>query len=386
MIPYGKQSITQDDIDKVISVLNSDFITQGPIIDQFEAYISSYCKTKYAIAVNSATSALHLACVSLGVSAGDIVWTSAISFVASANCALYCGAVIDFVDIDLTTYNLDVNALETKLIQARKINKLPKIIIPVHLCGQSCDMERIQKLSFEYGFKIIEDASHAIGGKYKNSPVGSCTFSDIVVFSFHPVKIITTGEGGMLLTNNSYLAERIRLLRSHGITRDKNLFEHESDAPWYYEQVELGYNYRMTDIHAALGLNQAKRLEVFVKKRHELAEQYDKLLEDLPIFRPIRACYSYSSFHLYVILINQNIIKTSHIDIFKYLRKKQIGVNLHYIPIYKHPFFKNYGFTIGYCPNAEIYYSSAISLPIFYDLTFGDQAYIADQLKRSFDF
>ncbi len=378
MIPYGRQNINNEDILAVESVLRSNFLTQGPFVPDFENFIASYCNVNYAIAANSATSALHLACLALGVGEGDIVWTSPITFVASANCALYCGANIDFVDIDPQTYNMSVQQLSEKLELAEKIGKLPKVVIPVHLSGQSCDMSSIAELAKKYKFKILEDASHAIGAKYQNLPVGNCKFSDITVFSFHPVKIITTGEGGMAVTNNEELAKKIRLLRSHGITRDENDMKIKSNYPWYYEQIELGFNYRMTDIQAALGLSQIKRIDNFIEKRHQIANKYDKLLESAALVKPFRSEDCYSSFHLYIILLKNNS-KFDHLTTFKKLREEGIGVNLHYIPLYKHPFYKKINFQLI---EAENYYSRAISLPIYFDLSEEEQDYIVKALYR----
>ena len=380
MIPYGKQVITQDDIDAVVNVLKSDFLTQGPCIPTFEKAVSKYCSAKYAVAVNSATSSLHLACLSLGLGSGDWLWTSPVSFVASANCGLYCGAKVDFVDIDPLTYNLCPKALEKKLFQAKKSGILPKIIVPVHLCGQPCDMRAIHALSEEYGFKIVEDASHAIGGKYLNEPIGNCKYSDITIFSFHPVKIITTGEGGISLTNNFKLAERMSLLRSHGITRDPNQMNHETDGGWYYQQIELGYNYRMTDLQAALGLSQLQKLDSYVVRRHALATRYNKLLQDFPIVIPYQNNDGYSAYHLYVIRLKN---RNKHKQVFEYLRKNGINVNLHYIPIYHHPFYEVMGFEKRYCEEAENYYSEAISLPIYASLTEEEQNMVVSILHEA---
>ncbi len=364
MIPYGRQDINEADIQAVVDILRSDYLTQGPAVPQFENAVAQYCGAKHAVAVNSATSALHIACLALGVGKGDIVWTSPISFVASANCALYCGAEVDFVDIDPYTYNLSIDYLKEKLAQAEKIGKLPKVVIPVHLAGQPCDMESIRALGNQYGFKIIEDASHAIGAKYKAQPVGNCKYSDITVFSFHPVKIITTGEGGMALTNNSEIAERMQLLRSHGITRDADKMTKQPDGAWYYQQIDLGFNYRMTDIQAALGLSQFDRLDTFVQKRHVIADKYHLQLFEKALIKPWEHPDSYSAFHLYIIRIKTNN-KKNHKTIFESLRKAKIGVNLHYIPIYKQPYYAQFQYDEKNFPEAEKYYSEAISLPIY---------------------
>ncbi len=370
MIPYGRQDITQADINSVIKVLQSDFLTQGPQVPKFEKVVSQYCNVKYALATNSATSALHLACLSLGLNNNDWLWTTSITFVASANCGLYCGAKVDFVDINPTTYNLCPEALKKKLIKAKELGKLPKIVIPVHLCGQSCDMKSIYKLSKEYGFKIIEDASHAIGGKYLNEPIGDCKYSDITVFSFHPVKIITTGEGGMALTNNNKLFKHMSLLRSHGITRDPGQMTKQADGDWYYQQIELGYNYRMTDIQAALGVSQLKRLDDYVSRRHELSTRYNELLKGFPLVIPYQYSDGYSAFHLYIIRLKN---RDKHKQVFEYLRKNGIGVNLHYIPIYHQPYYEAMGFKKGYCLEAENYYNEAISLPMYATLSEAEQ-------------
>lgn len=383
MIPYGRQDISEADIQAVVDVLRSDFLTQGPVVPAFEKAVSGYCGAQLAVAANSATSALHIACLALGVGPGDWVWTSPITFVASANCALYCGAQVDFVDIDQRTYNLSVECLAEKLAQVEKSGTLPKVVIPVHLCGQSCDMAGIHALSQQYGFKIIEDASHAIGGKYKGEPVGNCRYSDIAVFSFHPVKIITTGEGGIALTNEESLAKRMELLRSHGITRDAGEMTHAPDGPWYYQQIELGFNYRMTDLQAALGLSQMQRLDEFVAKRHTIARRYDELLAGLPINTPWQHPESYSGLHLYVIRLKLNEIRKTHRDVFELLQELGIGVNLHYIPVYRQPYYEQLGFKPGYCPVAEQYYAEAISLPMYSGLTDDMQKQVVEALKKA---
>lgn len=382
MIPYGRQTISDEDIKAVVEVLKSDFLTQGPVVQNFEQELCGYTGAAHAVATNSATSALHLACRALGLGVGDILWTTPITFAASANCALYCSAAVDFVDIDPNTFNLSVDALKVKLELAEQTGKLPKVVVPVHLCGLSCDMEEIGKLAEQYDFSVIEDASHAIGGKYQCEPIGNCRYSDITIFSFHPVKIITTGEGGMALTNNEALAEHMALLRSHGITRDEDLMTNKPDGPWYYQQIDLGFNYRMTDIQAALGLSQMKRLDEFVSRRHEIAERYDKLLKDLPIKLPGEHPDNYSALHLYVIRLQLKEIGKTHYEVFELLREAGIGVNLHYIPVYHHPYYENMGFKIGYCPEAETYYSEAISLPMFTTLTETQQDLVVVKIRE----
>lgn len=369
MIPYGRQNIIQADIDMVVAALTSDFLTQGPMVPKFESSVAQHVGAEYALAMNSATSALHVACLALGLGSGDILWTTPISFVASANCGLYCGATVDFVDIDPDTYNMCPVALENKLIEAAKLGCLPKIVIPVHLCGQSCDMQAIHRLSLQYGFKIIEDASHAIGGKYQDDFIGFCRYSEITVFSFHPVKIVTTAEGGMALTNNSELAQKMSLLRSHGITRDASMMTHEPDGAWYYQQIDLGYNYRMTDLQAALGCSQMHRLDEFVSKRHKIADRYNVALKDLPLKTPVQLEGTYSGLHLYVIRLDLTRINKTHKQVFDELREQGLGVNLHYIPIHTHPYYQQLGFKQGDFPIAEQYYKEAISLPMFPDLT-----------------
>ena len=340
MIPYGRQDINQADIDAVVEVLNSDFLTQGPAVPAFENVVANYCGAHHAVAVNSATSALHIACLALGVGKGDVVWTVPITFVASANCALYCGAEVDFVDIDPITWNMSVERLGEKLAHAEKSGRLPKVVIPVHLGGRSCDMVAIHSLSEKYGFGIIEDASHAIGGKYRGEAIGNCRYSSITVFSFHPVKIITTGEGGMALTNDAQLAKCMQLLRSHGITRDEVDMTHAPDGPWYYQQVELGFNYRMTDIQAALGFSQMRRIDDFVANRHAIARRYDEMLADLPVVTAKPDSDSFSGMQLYVLRLQLNQIRASHRDVFMALRERGVGVNVHYIPVHTQPFYQ----------------------------------------------
>jgi len=369
MIPYGKQDITQADIDAVVNVLKSDFLTQGPMVPKFEQIVADHVGAKYAVAVNSATSALHIACMALGLGEGDWLWTSPVTFVASANCGLYCGAKVDFVDIDPKTYDLCPVALEAKLKQAKINNRLPKVVVPVHLCGQPCDMAAISKLAQEYGFKVIEDASHAIGGKYKGEFIGNGRYSDITVFSFHPVKIVTTAEGGMATTNSADLAEKMNLHRSHGITRDPHLMTHASDGPWYYQQIALGYNYRMTELQAALGVSQMERLDAYVARRHELANRYDQLLADLPLTLPWQHPNSYSGLHLYVIRLQLENTNLSHLDVFEALREQGIGVNLHYIPVHIQPYYREMGFSENDFLQSMAHYREAISLPMFQGLT-----------------
>jgi len=381
MIPYGRQDISETDIQAVVDVLRSDFLTQGPAVPAFENAVADYCGAGHAVTVNSATSALHIACLALGVGKGDVVWTSPITFVASANCALYCGADVDFVDIDPRTYNLSTERLAEKLAQAEKSGRLPKVVIPVHLCGQPCDMAGIHALSQRYGFKIIEDASHAIGGKYKGEPIGNCRYSDITVFSFHPVKIITTGEGGMALTNDAQLVKRMQLLRSHGITRDTADMTHAPDGPWYYQQIELGFNYRMTDLQAALGLSQMQRLGEFVTRRHVIAKRYEQLLSALPVITPWQHPDGYSGLHLYVIRLKLAEIGKTHRQVFEALRAAGIGVNLHYIPVHRQPYYEGLGFKAGYCPEAEQYYAEAISLPMYPNLTEAQQDKVIESLR-----
>lgn len=383
MIRYGQQHITQADIDAVIDVLKSGNLTQGPNIPQFEQSVLEHTGAKHAVAVNSATSALHIACLALDLGPGDWLWTTPNTFVASANCALYCGAQVDFVDIDPRTYNLCPHKLEEKLVAAQKAGKLPKIVVPVHLTGQPCDMAAIHALGQKYGFKIIEDASHAIGGKYKGEPIGNGRYSDITVFSFHPVKIITTAEGGMALTNSDELATRLGLLRSHGITRDPALMTQAMDGPWYYQQVALGYNYRMTDIQAALGVSQMNRLTQYVARRHEIADRYNQLLADLPLTLPWQHPDSYSAYHLYVIRLQLDKIQRSHLQVFEALRAKDIMVNLHYIPVHTQPYYLRMGFKQGDYPEAEGYYREAISIPMHPTLTQEDQDFVVSSLSEA---
>lgn len=383
MIPYGRQDITQVDIDAVLAVLQSDYLTQGPVVPRFEQAVVKHVGVKHALAVNSATSALHIACLALGVGPGDRLWTTPVTFVASANCGLYCGAQVDFVDIDPRTYNLCPLALEAKLVMAEKTGTLPKVLVAVHLCGQPCDMSALHALSQKYGFKIIEDASHAIGGKYKGEFIGNGRYSDITVFSFHPVKIITTAEGGMALTNSDQLAEKMALLRSHGITRDTSQMSHAPDGPWYYEQIDLGFNYRMTELQAALGLSQMQRLDAYVARRHDLARRYDRLLADLPLITPWQHPDSYSGLHLYVIRLQLDMISKTHRQVFEALIGQGIGVNLHYIPVHTQPHYQRMGFRVGDFVQAEKYYAEAISLPMFQTLTDAQQDKVLTALEMA---
>lgn len=381
MIPYGKQEVTAEDVAQVVQVLTSDFITQGKTVPEFERAVASYCSAQYGVAVNSGTSALHLACLALGVGEGDLVWTTPITFVASANCARYCSADVDFVDIDPGSFNMCPRALEEKLKRADALGRLPKVVIPVHLCGQSCAMERIGELAKQYGFSIIEDACHAIGGRYQDQPVGCCHYSDITVFSFHPVKIITTAEGGMATTNRSELAEKMSLLRSHAITRDPQKMVGASDGSWYYQQVGLGFNYRLTDIQAALGLSQIQRLDRYVTARHRIADRYDLLLQGLPVEVPSRYSESYSSFHLYVIRLQLEQFQDGKKQIVEQLREAGVGVNVHYIPVHTQPYYQELGFHEGLFQQAEKYYSEALSLPIYPTLTEEQQDHVVACLR-----
>jgi UDP-4-amino-4,6-dideoxy-N-acetyl-beta-L-altrosamine transaminase len=383
MIPYGRQQNSDDDVDADAAVLRSDFLTQGPAVPAFEAALARYCGASHAVAVNSATSALHLACLALDVGPGDRVWTTPITFVASANCARYCGADVDFVDIDPRTYCLSAERLAEKLSQAAPLGRLPKVVVPVHLAGQSCDMAAIHRLGQQYGFRIVEDASHAVGGRYAGAPVGRGTFSDITVFSFHPVKIVTTGEGGAALTNQPALADHMRRLRSHGVTRDTSEMAGESDGPWYYEQHELGFNYRLTDLQAALGLSQLARIDAFVARRHEIARRYDTLLRDLPVVTPWQHPDCVSATHLYIVRLDRSRVRRTHRQVFDALRAASIGVNLHYIPVYRQPYYARLGHTAAACPEAERYYGEAISLPMFPALTDAQQDCVVAALTEA---
>lgn len=382
-IPYGRQSISDEDIAAVVDVLKSDFLTQGPAIERFEAAIAERSGAAHAVAVNSATSALHIACAALGLGPGDVLWTTPVTFVASANCARYLGADVDFVDIDPVSWNMSPVALEAKLATAKVAGCLPKVIVPVHLSGEPCDMAAIANLARAYGIHVIEDASHAIGAVYDGQPVGAGKHSDITVFSFHPVKIITSAEGGMAVTNDPAMARKMQLLRSHGITRDPELMTHSADGPWYYQQIELGWNYRITDVQAALGLSQLARLDDFLLRRHAIAERYDQMLADLPIQLPARAAESYSALHLYIVRVPKVDGIASHLEVFERLRAVGIGVNLHYIPVHLQPYYQALGFSRGMFPEAEAYYAEALSLPMFPDLSDADQNRVVAALRAA---
>ncbi len=383
MIPYGRQEITQEDIDSVVDVLRSDYLTQGPKVPEFEKSIQDYCGVAHALAVNSATSALHLACLALNVGPRDEVWTSPITFVASANCARYCGASVEFVDIDPRTYNLSTEVLEDKLNHRKNSGGiLPSVVIPVHMGGQSCDMAAMQALGDEFDFRIIEDASHAIGGRYRDEPIGNCRYSDITVFSFHPVKIITTAEGGVATTESVSLAQKMALFRNHGVTRDPSQMTRPAGGHWYYEQIELGYNYRMTDVQAALGCSQMRRLDAKVSIRHEIAERYDAELATLPLVCPYRENFNYSAFHLYIVLL-EKALASDREAVFESLRESGIGVNVHYIPVHTQPYYRQMGFNTGDFPCAEDYYSRALSLPLFPTLTRQQQDEVIVAMKSA---
>lgn len=379
MIYYGKQCIDEQDINAAIEVLKSDFLTQGPAIEKFEQAVAEYCEAKYAVAVTNATSALHIACMAAGLGTGDILWTSPITFTASANCGRYCGADVDFVDIDNDTYNMSVTALKEKL---EKAEVKPKVVVPVHLAGQSCDMEEIHKLAEQYGFTVIEDASHAIGADYKDTKVGCCKYSDMVVFSFHPVKIITTGEGGMVLTNNENLYKKLTLYRSHCITRNPELMTKEADGPWYYQQIGLGFNYRMTDVQAALGYSQLTKVDKFVARRRQLAARYNELLKDLPVKLPYQNPETNSSWHLYLVRVDFSKVNKTKKQIFAEMKEKGVCLNLHYIPVHTQPYYQNLGFKNGDFPVSEKYYEEVFTLPIYYSLTDEEQDYIVNALKE----
>lgn len=400
MIPIGRQYISENDISAVEKVLRSDFLTQGNVVSHFEDSVAQYCGSSFGIAVNSATSALHISCMALDLKKGDYLWTTPNTFVASANCALYCNANVDFVDINPSTYNMCINNLEKKLEQAKINDRLPKIVIPVHYAGQPCEMKKIFELSQIYGFKIIEDASHAIGAidfsentktelknikDLRSYKIGSCKYSDLTVFSFHPVKIITTGEGGMIVTNKERLADRLKRLRTHGITRDKSIMKkRNTNEIWNYQQIELGYNYRMTEIQAALGLSQLEKIDEFINKRHKIAVLYSKYLKDLPIILPLQRKNTFSSFHLYPIRINRNFVNIEKKELYNYLLENEIGVNIHYIPVHMQPFYEAMGFKKGQFPESESFYHDMISLPIYYQLNQKEQEYICSKIRKFF--
>lgn len=383
MIPYGRQEVTEADINAVVDVLRSDLLTQGPLVPRFEQAVCTRVGARHGLAVNSATSALHIACLALGLGPGDWLWTTPITFLASANCGAYCGASVDFVDIDPRTYNMSPEALEAKLNRAKTQGRLPKVVVVVHLCGQPCDMQAVHRLASEYGFKVIEDASHAIGGRYKGEPIGNCRYSDVAVFSFHPVKIVTTAEGGMAMTNDPALARRMDLLRSHGMTRDPAQMTKEAEGPWYYEQVALGFNYRLTDLQAALGLSQLERLDDYVRRRHEIAARYDALLSGMPVVQPWQHPDSYSGLHLYVIRLAIPGAARVRRQVFEFLKGMGIGVNVHYIPVHTQPYYRAMGFKDGDFPVAELYYSEALTLPMFPTLTESQQQQVVEALSKA---
>lgn len=383
MIPYGRQDISQTDIDAVMAVLRSDFLTQGPTVPRFEQAIAARCGSRYGVAVNSATSALHVACLALALAPGDRLWTVPNTFVASANCGRYCGAEVDFVDIDPDTGNLSIPALRAKLLQARRDGRMPKVVVPVHFGGQPTEQEAIWELAQEFGFKVLEDASHAIGAARNGEPVGSCRWSHVTVFSFHPVKIITTGEGGMALTNDDELAWCMANLRSHGITRETSRMLGVPDGPWYYEQLALGFNYRMTDLQAALGLSQLGRLDEYIERRNSLARNYDRLLRDMPLRCPVVHTENHSAFHLYVVRLRTDEIRKTQRDVFDALRAKDVGANVHYMPVHLQPYYRALGFAPGLCPEAERHGKEAISLPLYPALTGSEQSQVVDALREA---
>jgi UDP-4-amino-4,6-dideoxy-N-acetyl-beta-L-altrosamine transaminase len=385
VIPYGRQSIDDADVEAVVEVLRSDFLTQGPVVPRFEKAVASYCAAPYAVAVNSGTSALHIACLALDVGPGDRVWTSPNTFVASANCARYCGATVDFVDIDPVTYNMSPQALAAKLEQAETQGTLPKVVIPVHFAGTPCDMAAIHALAQRYGFRIIEDASHAIGARYGQTLIGDCRYSDVAVFSFHPVKIITTAEGGLATTRSRDVARRMQCLRSHGVTRDREDLEQAEEGLWHYEQLELGFNYRLTDIQAALGVSQLKHIEAWIARRHALADTYDRALAGLPLILPRRAVGSRSALHLYIVQLDAARTALDRKTVFHRLRTAGIGVNVHYIPVHLQPYYRGLGFRRGDFPNAEAYYARCLSLPMYSALTDAQQDCVIDAIKEALE-
>lgn len=376
MIPYGKHLVDEDDIDAVVDVLRNQFLTQGQVVPQFEHALCEYTGAKYCVAVNSATSGLHVACLAAGVGQGDLVWTVPNSFVASANCALYCGASVDFVDINATTRNIDIDSLEKKLLQAERRNRLPKVLIVVHFSGLSCDMQRIRKLTQMYSIVLIEDAAHGLGGSYQQSKIGSCVYSDLTVLSFHPVKSITSAEGGAVLTNQKSLFDKLQLFAKHGVTKDADQYQGESHGPWYYQQLALGYNYRLSDMQAALGLSQLKKLDSFISRRTEIAKNYDQALADLPLKLPVVDPQSQSAWHLYMIELTQH----SRQEIYQQLHAKGIGVNVHYIPIHLQPYYQQLGFKQGDFPVSEFFYQHALTLPLFPSMTDAEQNKVIDTL------
>lgn len=382
MIPYGRQDITEADIDAVVEVLRSDFLTQGPAVPRFEEAVAAKVGARHAVAVNSGTSALHVACLALGLGPGDRLWTVPNTFVASANCGRYCGAEVDFVDIDPLTWNMSLSSLKEKLVQAKKEGRLPKVVVPVHFAGQPTEQEEIRELAEEYGFRVIEDASHAIGASRHGEPVGSCRWSDITVFSFHPVKIITTAEGGMALTNDEELAERMALFRTHGITREAAQLQRAAPGPWYYEQQQLGFNYRMTDIQAALGLSQLSRLDEYVSRRNVLADRYTAAFKDLPLQLPTVLLGNRSAYHLYVVRLKLDEIQKTHREVFEELRQKGIGVNLHYMPVHLQPYYRELGFAEGQFHEAERHGEQAITLPLYPKMTEDEQDMVIHTIKR----
>lgn len=382
-IPYARQSISEADVAAVVEALHSDWLTQGPRIQRFEQAVAGYCGARHAIAVSSGTAALHLACLALDLGPGDVLWTSANTFAASANCARYCGADVDFVDIDPRTYNLSIPALAAKLERAERAGRLPKVLVPVHFGGQSCDMHAIGALASRYGFRVVEDASHAVGAEHRSAKVGACPHADMAVFSFHPVKVMTSGEGGMLLTSDEALARRLRLLRTHGITRDAHEMQGESEGPWYYEQVALGYNYRMTDLQAALGASQLARLDQFLARRRELVRRYDESLKGLPLTTPVEDAQGRSAWHLYAIQLELEALGRSRRTVFERMRAAGVLVNVHYIPVHLQPYYRDLGFRRGDFPASERFYERALSLPLFFDLTDADQDRVCAVLRES---
>jgi len=381
-IPYARQSISPADIEAVVGVLRSDRLTQGPEIARFEEGVAGYCGARHAIAVSNGTAALHLACLALDLGPGDLLWTSPNTFAASANCARYCGADVDFVDIDPRCYNISITALEDKLKRASAAGRLPKILVAVHFGGQSCDMRAIGQLAAQYGFRVVEDASHAVGADHRSAKVGACAFSDLAVFSFHPVKILTTGEGGMLMTNGDAIARRLRLLRTHGITRDASAMDAEGEGPWYYQQVALGYNYRMTDIQAALGSSQLKRVNVFLARRRELVRRYDDVLQGLPLTTPVEDPLGRSAWHLYAVQLDLGALGISRRTVVERMHAAQVLVNVHYIPVHLQPYYRGLGFSKGDFPASERFYERALTLPLYYDLTDLEQDRVCTALRK----